>query len=56
MAQRPRMRPTFEIPLVGDGSNVLGHIKEHLHEDGCIFTGQVLDHLRRHRLGRAMEN
>ena len=42
MAQRPRMRPTFQIPVMGDGSAVLGQLGRQLEAPPTVVTGQVV--------------
>jgi len=41
MAQRPRMRPGFRIPVLGDGSTVLEHLLRQLETPGTDLSGQV---------------
>ena len=45
MAQLPRMRPRFRIPVPGDGSAVLEHLGRKLDAPEAPLTGQVV---RRH--------
>ena len=45
MAQRPRMRPEFRIPVTGDGSAVLEQLRRQLEDATATITGQVVrDH------------
>lgn len=45
MAQRPRMRPEFRIPVTGDGSTVLEQLHRQLEAPSAALTGQVVrDH------------
>ena len=41
MARPPRMRPTFDVAVPGDGQAVLARLRECLDEPGCPFYGQV---------------
>jgi hypothetical protein len=40
--KRPRMRPTFEIPLEVDGQVVLSHLGRRLRDERCQADGNVL--------------
>jgi hypothetical protein len=42
MAIRPRMRPTFEIPMKVDGTRTLARLRARLERDGGRVTGQVV--------------
>jgi hypothetical protein len=42
MAQRPRMRPRFEIPVTGDGTAVLEQLGRQLEAPDSRLTGQVV--------------
>jgi len=42
MAIRPRMRPTFEIPMKVDGTRTMARIKARLERGGGRVTGQVV--------------
>lgn len=42
MAQRPRMRPSFRIPLRGDGSAVLNQLGRQLESSTSAITGQIV--------------
>jgi len=42
MAQRPRLRPTFRIPVPGDGAAVLARLRFQLETPGAPVTGQVV--------------
>lgn len=42
MPIRPRMRPTFEIPMKVDGTRTLARIKARLERGGARVTGQVV--------------
>ena len=45
MAPRPRMRPTFEIPMTSDGTRTMQRIKDRLESGTKKVRGQVLgDH------------
>lgn len=45
MAVRPRMRPTFEIPMKADGSRTMARMKDRLDRGSRRVQGQVLkDH------------
>ena len=45
MAQLPRMRPRFRIPVSGDGSAVLERLRGHLEAPESALSGQVVrDH------------
>lgn len=57
MAQRPRMRPSFRIPVTGDPAAVLGAMERRLASGRAAIGGQVLrDHayLRVHRDRRSL--
>ena len=41
MTRPPRMRPTFELPVPGDGSALLALLGERLREPGAQLVGQV---------------
>jgi hypothetical protein len=40
--KRPRMRPTFEIPLAVEHDAVLSHLHKRLRDKGCDADGSVL--------------
>ena len=42
MAQRPRMRPRFRIPVSGDGSKVLEQLRLQLEKPEATLAGQVV--------------
>jgi hypothetical protein len=42
MAQRPRMRPRFQLPVSGDGTDVLAHLQRQLESPHAKRTGQVV--------------
>jgi hypothetical protein len=42
MAQRPRMRPRFRIPVSGDGSAVLEQLASQLQTPDNLLTGQTV--------------
>lgn len=45
MAQRPRMRPRFQLPVSSDGSAVLSQLQSQLEDPGARLSGQVVrDH------------
>ncbi len=39
---RPTMRPTFEVPVTGDGRQIMEHLNTKLQHPHARFTGQVL--------------
>lgn len=42
MAQLPRMRPRFRIPVAGNGSEVLARLKRQLEAPEAVLSGQVV--------------
>ncbi len=42
MAQRPRMRPRFRLPVSGDGSTALAQLQRQLEAPGASLSGQVV--------------
>lgn len=53
MTRPPRMRPTFEIPLRGDGGDVLERLRQRLAQGGPGPVGQVVSGHALLRLPRA---